>query len=182
MAETLQQGIDENGVLQGDLVKYLKNVRDLVNSIQTEKLGDTLSSPPGLAIGSTAQNVANDEFHFKIAGNLHRKAAVAAGTALNGVSVPQNEYAAWRFQIGTDGTIDVVRSTASGYASAVAAYQGVPVLAADHVEMGYITVVKTDGNFVPTTTGLDDGNTTVVYTDGSTGKTDIVTTALTLDR
>lgn len=32
---TLIQGITENGVLQGDLVKYLGNVRDLVNELQT---------------------------------------------------------------------------------------------------------------------------------------------------
>src|SRR4051812_41785619 len=35
-ATALIQGITENGVLQGDLVKYLGNVRDVVNEVQTK--------------------------------------------------------------------------------------------------------------------------------------------------
>ena len=36
MAEALQQGITENGACQGDLVKTLKNIRDLLNEVQTD--------------------------------------------------------------------------------------------------------------------------------------------------
>ena len=35
MSEALQSDITENGVNQGDLVRYLKNVRDLVNGLRT---------------------------------------------------------------------------------------------------------------------------------------------------
>lgn len=36
MAETLQSTISETGVNQGDLIRLLKNVRDLVNELQTD--------------------------------------------------------------------------------------------------------------------------------------------------
>lgn len=36
MAEALQSTITENGVSQGDLVRFLKNVRDIVNELKTD--------------------------------------------------------------------------------------------------------------------------------------------------
>lgn len=36
MAETLQANITENGMGQGDLVKLLGNIRDLVNELQAD--------------------------------------------------------------------------------------------------------------------------------------------------
>lgn len=36
MAETLQANITEQGMNQGDVVKFLKNVRDLVNELQAD--------------------------------------------------------------------------------------------------------------------------------------------------
>jgi hypothetical protein len=38
MAETLQSEITENGLSQGDLVRFQKNVRDLVNEIRTDAI------------------------------------------------------------------------------------------------------------------------------------------------
>ena len=36
MAETLQQDVTENGLSQGDLVKVIKNLRDVVNELQAD--------------------------------------------------------------------------------------------------------------------------------------------------
>lgn len=36
MAETLQSTLTENGVSQGDLIRYLKNVRDVANELNTD--------------------------------------------------------------------------------------------------------------------------------------------------
>lgn len=36
MAATLESDIVENGMTQGDLVRYLQNVRDVVNELQTD--------------------------------------------------------------------------------------------------------------------------------------------------
>ena len=36
MAETIKNTIKENGMTQGDLVRFMKNVRDVVNELQTD--------------------------------------------------------------------------------------------------------------------------------------------------
>ena len=180
--ETLRAPIKENGMNQGDLVKYLKNVRDLVNSIQTEAIGDTLSGPPTLAVGSTATAVSNILFTFKVNGGLYVKAAVATGTAPGNDVVPQSTYGAVALDIGADLTIDAIEAAdnATGYASAALAIAGIAAVAADHVRMGTVTVIKSDGAFTFGTTELSAANVTEVYTDGANGVASIETTALTL--
>jgi hypothetical protein len=182
MAEALQYGLKDNGVLQGDIVKYLRNVRDLVNSIQAEAIGDSLSSLPGLAIGSTATAVSNVIFSYKVNGVSYIETANAVGTAPGNDVIPQSTYGAVALDIGADGTIDVIEAgdNATGYASAALAIAGIAAVAADHVRMGTVTVTKSDGAFTFGTTNLDAANVTTVYTDGASGASSIVTTALTL--
>ena len=123
---------------------------------------------PGLAIGSTAANVANSAFSYRIGSYSYSKAAVAAGTALSGDTLPQNKYGAWRLEIDSDGTITIVEAdNATGYASAGRAVQALEAESGDNCCMGFITVISTDsGGFVPGTTELDDAALTVTYTDG----------------
>jgi hypothetical protein len=184
MTETLESDIIEKGVIQGDLVKFLKNVRDLVNSIQTEKLGDTLSSLPGLAIGSTNTAVSSVAFYYKINGALKLKAAVAAGTAPGNDVIPQSTFGAVAFDIDADGTITAVEAAdnSTGYASAALAAAGLADVASDKVRMGYVTASDSSGAFTFGTTALDAANTTVAYTDGSLGVSSIETTALKLTK
>jgi len=184
MAETLQADISLNGVGQGDLVRYLQNVRDLVNELRTALVttlqGNYILSTPGLAIGSTADLVSSIAFQFSIGGVVYNKAANAVGTAPGNDVIPEDLFGACAFDIGVDGTIDAVEAAANstGYASAVLAAAGIPAAAAGHARMGYVTVTKSDGAFTFDTTNLDAANTTVAYTLG-TSLLDAVTAALT---
>lgn len=57
MAETLNNDVTENGIDQGDLVKVLKNLRDVVNELQTDHatlLAD-VTAIRGAVVGITAQ-------------------------------------------------------------------------------------------------------------------------------
>lgn len=184
MAETLKQGITENGIPQGDLVSTLRNVRDVVNELQADhatfktcvdtilaKLqGNYVVGVPALAIGSTPTAVATALFHYFIGGKHYIKAAVAAGTAPGNDVVPQALYGAVAFDIGADGTLDAVEATANatGYASAVLAVAGLPAAAAGHARVGWVTATKSDGTFTFGTTELGAANTTVAYTDATT--------------
>jgi|GEM_PF-5314945 hypothetical protein len=119
-----------------------------------------------LAIGSTKTNVYSGAFTYYIDGVKYAKAEVAAGTAPGNDVIPQNKYGAVAFDIGADGTIDVVEATdnATGYDSAVLAVAGLPAVEAAHVRIGYVTAMCSTGNFTFGTTDLDAADTTVAYT------------------
>lgn len=184
MAETLEQNIERGGFWGGDLVKYLENVKDLVNELQTDHAtfktvvdniktalqGNYVIGVPALAIGSTPTAVATALFHYMIGGKHYIKAAVAAGTAPGNDVIPQGTYGAVAFDIGADGTLDAIEATANatGYASAVLAVAGLPTAAAGHARVGWVTATKSDGNFTFGTTELGAANTTVAYTDATT--------------
>lgn len=182
MANTLEQDITITGINQNDLVEYLENVRDLVNDLQIATLADTLKSLPVLAIGSTATAVSNQTFTYSINGITYSKAAVAAGTAPGDDVIPQTKYGAVALDIGINGTIDVIEAAdnATGYESAALALAGIAAVEADHVRMGTVSVVKSDGAFTFGTTDLDAANVTTVYTDGTFYQASIESTALTL--
>lgn len=129
-------------------------------------MGDFIVSSAGLAIGSDAEKVSSTAFEYCINGTMYSKAAVTAGTAPGNDVVPQSKYGACAFDIGTDGTIDAVEAAdnATGYATAAAAVADIPAVGADHVRMGYVTVIKSDGAFTFGTTQLSAANVTEVYT------------------
>lgn len=129
-------------------------------------LGDFMVSSAGLAVGSDAKNVSSTAFEYCINGTMYAKAAVTAGTAPGNDVVPQNKYGACAFDIGTDGTVDAIEAAdnATGYATAALAVADIPAIAADHVRLGYVTVIKTDGAFTFGTTELSAANVTEVYT------------------
>lgn len=177
MVSTLSNDITETGVWQGDLVKFLGNVRDVVNDLQTVVIdivatmqGNYVEGPTTLAIGGTTTAVSSVAFDYIIAGKRYSKAAVAAGTAPGNDVIPQSTYGAVAFDIGTDGTIDAIEASANatGYASAALAVAGLPAVASGHVRMGYVTATKSDGAFTFGTTALNAANSTVAYTDATT--------------
>ena len=155
----------------------IDNVIALVNELRTDHgtvksaieilEGDYIITSPGLAIGSTATAVSSVAFDYLINGQAYQKAAVAAGTAPGNDVIPQSTYGAVAFDIGVNGTIDAVEAAdnATGYASAALAVAGLPVVAADHARMGWVTASKSDGAFTFGTTDLDAANTTVAYTE-----------------
>lgn len=187
----LERAITKNGANQEDVVRFLENVRDVVNELRTDhatalaleaelktlvndvrsKLqGNYVEGVPALAIGSDLEKVSTAAFDYMIGGKRYSKAAVAAGTAPGNDVVPQETFGAVALDIGTDGTLDAVEATANatGYASAALAVAGLPAVAADHARVGWVTATKSDGAFTFGTTNLDAANTTVAYTDAPT--------------
>lgn len=132
----------------------------------TDATGDYIISTPTLAIGTTPTAVSNIAFQYVINGTVYSKAAVAAGTAPGNDVIPLGTYGAVALDIGADGTIDVIEAgdNATGYASAALAIAGIAAVAADHVRMGTVTVIKSDGDFTFGTTELSAANVTEVYT------------------
>ena len=147
----------------------LTAITTLLNDVRNRLKGDGLMSLPGLVIGSTTTAVANVAFDYIVNGAKYTKAAVATGTAPGNDVIPTGTYGAVALDIGADGTIDVIEAAANatGYASAALAIAGLAAVTADHVRMGTVTVVKSDGAFTFGTTALSDANTTEVYTDGT---------------
>lgn len=133
-------------------------------SLQVASTGILVS--PALAIGSTNTAVASGAFTFDIAGTGYAKAAVTAGTAPGNDVIPKGKYGAVAFDIGADGTIDVVEATnnATGYATAALAVAGLAAAAPAHTRMGYVTAKNADDAFTFGTTALNAANTTVTFT------------------
>jgi len=147
------------------------DIIDLLNGVRSALVGDYPVSKPGLAIGTTATNVANDAFDYNIGGVRYTKAAVAAGTAPGNDVIPEDTYGAVAFDIDAAGTITAVEApdNATGYASAALAVAALPAVAANKARMGWVTATSSSGAFTFGTTDLDAANTTVAYTDGDAG-------------
>ena len=115
-------------------------------------------SNPGCSMGSTKDQVANVMFNFEIAGVPYAKAATAAGTAPTATTIPQNKWGLFGFEIGADGTIDLIDAAgnAAGYASEALALAAIPTASASHVLFMYVTVMCTEAaGFVGATTNFD---------------------------
>lgn len=164
--ETLIEELHDDHATFRTVVTDLKT---LVNDIRTQLQGDYIITTPTLAIGSDTSAVSYVAFNYVINGIPYAKAVDATGVEPGNDAIPQNKFGAVRFQIGADGTVDVVEATdnATGYDSAVLAVAGLPALASDHASMGTVTASDSSGVFTFGTTALNAANTTVAYTNGS---------------
>ncbi len=128
---------------------------------------DGMLTTGSLGIGAVNTAVANGTFAFFIAGAEYSKAAIPAGTAPGNDVIPINLYGAVAFDIGIDGTIDIIEAgaNAAGYASAVLAIAGIAAVGAGHIRIGTVTAMRTVGAFTFGTTALDDADSTVAYID-----------------
>lgn len=184
MTETLHSDLQLNGINQGDLVRFLRNVRDAINELRSTLTGNYVTGVAALAIGSTTTAVATAAFDYYVAGKKYTKAAVAAGTAPGNDVIPQSTFGAVALDIGVDGTLDAIEAAANatGYASAALAVAGLPAAAAGHARVGWVTATKSDGAFTFGTTALNAANSTVAYTDAPTLANSLNTTPLTLSK
>ncbi len=125
-----------------------------------------------LATGTTTDQIKTGAFTFYIAGVKYAKAAVD-GTEPGTDVIPEDHYGVCALDIGVNGTLDAVVPDAQnnvGYddlSSAVAAINAKAV-EAEHVRIGYVTVMKDNGSFTFGTTGFDDANTTEAFTSTAT--------------
>lgn len=152
--------INEASPSQGDAIEFY--------TLQVASTG--IKTGAALAIGGTKTNVYSGAFTFDIGGTGYAKSAVAAGTAPNAVTTPQNKYGAQAFDIGADGTIDAISCTniATGFDSAALAVADLPAVAASHVRMGYVTAMNSaEGGFVWATTEFDAATVTEDYTSST---------------
>lgn len=166
----LQTLVETIQLANNSVITVAETNRLAIVDVKSKLKGDYLVSKPGLGIGTTPQDVANIAFAYQINGVQYPKPAIADGTALSGDDIPQNQYGAFRLEIGINGTVDIVPATgnATGYTTAELAIAGLPVLTVDHSAMGTVTVMDTAGAFSPGTTSLASGTVTEVYADGQT--------------
>jgi hypothetical protein len=122
---------------------------------------------PVLAIGSTAENVANSAFDFRIANVNYSKAAVSAGTAFTSAHVvTASKFGAIGVYINSAGTILTLsaklgqsQTTALASASAAAAitaHEAIPI-PAGYAYLGYV-LIEADGGGWTVTDDLTDGS------------------------
>lgn len=148
-------------------------IRTLINQQRLALLGDVFLTQTALAIGSATTCVSYSASAYMINGTKYEITASSVGKSITSAEITtiyQNKYGAIGFDVGINGTVDLVQApaNATGYASAALAAAALPASAADHARMGYITIIKTDGAFTPGTTALNAANVTVVYTNTGT--------------
>ena len=126
---------------------------------------DHVLTTPTLAVGSNTDDVSSVAFNFVINGVAYAKAAVTAGTGTGNDLIPEDKYGAVAFDIGANGTIDTIEAgdNATGYDSAVLAIAGLAAAATDHVRIGNVTVMDSEGNFQFGTDALSGSDVTEVY-------------------
>jgi hypothetical protein len=102
---------------------------------------------------------------FRISSTWYTKTGSTTGMAPGTDAIPQNKWGAIALDIGTDGAIHIISATdnASGYSTEDLAISGIPALAASHVRMGTVSVIKTDGIFTFGTTNFDAANVTTRF-------------------
>lgn len=126
---------------------------------------DGIKSNPDLYFGSTKSNVYHAAFDYMFSGTLYTKAENAVGVVPGNDVIPSGKYGAVAFEIAADETIDVIEATnnATGYDSAALAEAGLPAVQASHARFGFVTVMKSDGNFTFGTTNFDATNVTATF-------------------
>lgn len=172
-SERSQAFVDDTLAFKEDTEAFIVDANNIFNLM----LGDCLLTTAGLAIGSTKSNVAHGALSYVINGIKYSVSANAVGIALPAVTVPQDMYGAWGFDVGIDGVVDIWPSSANatGYASANVAIYGIPDPAPDHIRLGVLTIVSSDADgFVAGTTLLDAAEVTDVYRNFSALKTGLI--------
>ena len=135
------------------IVTYLDEVEAALDVLK----GDGMITKAVLAIG-TSQNtdVKHAALNYIINGiGYQADAGEVEPDALD--VIPEDAYAAWALEIGTDGTVDIRQCNKNGglfHATEAAAIAALPARQEDHARLGYVTVVATGGDFTPGTTAL----------------------------
>ncbi len=174
--EKLASSITPNGMNQGPLVSYLRNVRDVVEA-HRQALMNSAMGAAGLAIGTGATTSYRHtiQTHFRAAGILKQTAAAADHAFTAADVVTQNLWGAWLITLtGTTWKSTRVSASPMAYASEALALAAIASMAvpADEAVMGIITVrARSTVDFTANTTNLTADNgvgnaQTVNYYDG----------------
>jgi hypothetical protein len=124
--------------------------------------GTGVISDPAIAIGSTAERVANGAFDFQISNTSYSKGAVAAGSVFTAAHViSASSWGAINIYINSSGTIVTkVPSATQSYASAAAAHTAADAVSLTS-DLAYIGRVLINSDGTTWTANADD------LTDGS---------------
>lgn len=151
------------------------SVVDLVwQGSHTKSNGETgLISSPLLVVGTTAENVRNYAFAYRMAGVNYTKAAVAAGTALSGATnIAVSKFGGFKVYIETDGTVTTKPpGTAQTYASMALASAAVTAITNEtrFLEIGKVLIANNAdaGGWDAATDDMTDASdvTTATFTD-----------------
>jgi hypothetical protein len=179
MAEVLNSNVEEGGFWDGDMVKVLKNLRDVTNELQEDHPNfanqlDFMMTPDGVVSGSYAFSTgaattlaATGWVKYQIGGVMYAAEMPATITLEDLGDVTQSNFSAWRIEIDKLGAVTAKASpTVGGYSSAQIALLAMGGLAptASTCTLGYLTL--TDSNSV-INVGTDNlnasGVTAVIY-------------------
>ncbi len=130
--------------------------------------GDEILHVVGLAPGTTNTDIAHNLVHYLINGVGYRLAANAAGVAPDALAATvSGKYNGWRFEVGINGTVDLIEVTnaAAGYDTAADALAAIQAVApnADHAILGWAVVGKAATVVSPGTTSLVADDNIVFY-------------------
>lgn len=157
MALALHAEITTHGMNQGDLVRYLANIRDLVNELQTN-YGATLTlanglrsyilgnrivaGKPGLARSTNFDVATGAILYTAFAGALLSVASGAVCDTGTAATFPAGKWGIFNVSCNSSGTLTATWATAAsaGYTSEALAIAALPATPAGEVSLGYVTV------------------------------------------
>lgn len=189
MTVALQSDIQPTGLNQGDLVRFMQNVRDVVNALRNQSFNRALAKS-GLAIGGTTTSYKHTTQVPYVAGGILVLSATTADHAFTGTEViTLDTWGVFLITLSAGGTWKSTPAAATmAYASEALAIAAMPSPPANEAVMGYITIrARSTVNFTAGTTTLtaDNGSgnsQTVNYYDGGFDDLPSLTTALTLSK
>ena len=147
---------------------YVQNTQpsagDMMRCVSSLAAATGVVTSATLAVGTNPVQVKTATFTYNIKGVYYTKNAVD-GTVPGDDVIPEDLYGAIALDIGTDGVIDVTEATANatGYATSALALAGLPTVATDHLRIGTVTAMKSDGAFTFGTTSLSAATVTEAY-------------------
>ena len=189
MSAALDVGIERTGFTQGDIVKTLENLRDLVNELKADHATfrtavnalrthclNRAFAKSGLAIGDTTTKYKHTTQVSFIAGGLLQLSATTADHTFTGTEViTANLWGVFLITLAGSTWKSTPAAATMAYASEAAAIAAMPEPPANEAVMGYITIrARSSVDFTAGTTTLtaDNGSgnsQTVNYYDGGLG-------------
>jgi hypothetical protein len=177
MASTLLNDIVENGVWQGDLVKFLNNVMNVVNELQTDHatfktavddikaLLNQLRTQtlyevfgnPGFAIDTNFDVKNATAFYYANGGTLKTLAANTNFDTGTSKTITGSKFGAALLSVSAAGTGVLTWASGAGYDTEAAAIAALPAPAATETAAGYVTVQAHASGYIAGTSALTGG-------------------------
>lgn len=177
MAQILESDVSEQGIWQGDLVKVLANLRDVVNELQadhatfktvvddqktlinqlrTQALYRALGNP-GFAIDTNFDVKNANAISYLNGGTLKTLGANTSFDTGTTKTITASKWGAAMLTVNASGTGVVTWASGAGYDSEALAIAGLAAPAATDTVLGYVTVQAHASGFTAGTDALTTG-------------------------